>query len=152
MQELVLSRNKSLILALTGDSSDNIPGVPSVGPKTAAKWIQTFNNIENIKKNANFIKGNVGEKLRHNFDSLDLSYKLVSLKTDIKIDLDFNNAKAQPDSQKLIELYKYYNFDRWLEQLTSQDSISVPKAKKPKVYWININKKYYLLMLNLINF
>ena len=56
------------LLALTGDSSDNIPGVPSVGPKTAAKWLEQYSNIEGVKANAEKIGGKVGEKLRESFD------------------------------------------------------------------------------------
>jgi len=64
------------LLALTGDSADNIPGVPSVGPKTAIKWLQSYQDIDGIKKHAHEIKGKVGEKLRDNFDLLDLSHRL----------------------------------------------------------------------------
>ncbi len=52
------------LLALTGDSSDNIPGVPSVGPKTAAKWLELYDDIDGVKANAEKIGGKVGEKLR----------------------------------------------------------------------------------------
>jgi DNA polymerase-1 len=62
------------LLALTGDSADNIPGVTSVGPKTAVKWLEQFDSIEGVKANAEQIKGKVGEKLRDNFDLLALSY------------------------------------------------------------------------------
>ncbi len=56
------------LLALTGDSADNIPGVPSVGPKTAIKWLNQFETIAGVKENAESIKGKVGEKLRNSFD------------------------------------------------------------------------------------
>jgi DNA polymerase-1 len=72
------------LLALTGDSADNIPGVPSVGPKTAVKWLEQFDSIEGVKANAEQIKGKVGEKLRDNFDLLALSYRLVQLKFDVQ--------------------------------------------------------------------
>ncbi|VVM23941.1 DNA polymerase I (EC [uncultured Gammaproteobacteria bacterium] len=76
------------LLALTGDSADNIPGVPSVGPKTAIKWLEQFKSIEGIKANAEQIGGKVGEKLRENFDLLDLSYQLVQLKFDVELPCD----------------------------------------------------------------
>ena len=58
-------------LALVGDTSDNIPGVPKVGPKTAAKWLSQYGDIEGIKANADEIQGKVGESLRENLDRLD---------------------------------------------------------------------------------
>ena len=108
------------LLALTGDASDNIPGVPSVGPKTATKWLQLYGDIEGVKANANKIGGKVGEKLRESFDFLDLSYKLVELKFDV--DLPFNIFDDEPgeNTKELIELYKEYGFSMWLKQLDDQ--------------------------------
>ncbi|MDE4971907.1 5'-3' exonuclease, partial [Francisella tularensis] len=59
-------------LALIGDSSDNIPGIPKVGPKTAVKWIQDYQNIDGIIANQQQINGKVGENLRNNIDLLKL--------------------------------------------------------------------------------
>ena len=105
------------LLALTGDTSDNIPGVPSVGPKTAAKWLELYKDIEGVKANANMIGGKVGEKLRESFDLLDLSYQLVKLKFDVK--LPFNILEDEPgeNTQELIKLYTEYGFSMWLKQL-----------------------------------
>ena len=107
-------------LALTGDASDNIPGVPSVGPKTATKWLQLYGDIESVKANANKIDGKVGEKLRESFDLLDLSYQLVQLKFDV--DLPFNVFDDEPgeNTEELIELYTEYGFSMWLKQLADQ--------------------------------
>ncbi len=108
------------LLALTGDASDNIPGVPSVGPKTATKWLQLYGDIEGVKANANKIEGKVGEKLRESFDLLDLSYQLAQLKFDV--DLPFNVFDDEPgeNTEELIELYKEYGFSMWLKQLADQ--------------------------------
>ncbi|GIT40073.1 MAG: hypothetical protein Ct9H300mP8_12690 [Gammaproteobacteria bacterium] len=57
-------------LALMGDASDNIPGVPKVGPKTAAKWLESYGNLEGVIANASAIKGKVGESLRDTLDQL----------------------------------------------------------------------------------
>ncbi len=107
-------------LALTGDASDNIPGVPSVGPKTATKWLQLYGDIEGVKANANKIDGKVGEKLRESFDLLDLSYQLAQLKFDV--DLPFNVFDDEPgeNTEELIELYTEYGFSMWLKQLADQ--------------------------------
>jgi len=105
------------LLALTGDSADNIPGVPSVGPKTAIKWLQLYRNISGIKLNAEQIKGKVGEKLRDSFDLLDLSHKLVELKFDVELPSDLLDAEPEQDKYELSLLYKKYGFSMWLNQL-----------------------------------
>ena len=74
-------------LALMGDKSDNIPGVPSVGPKTASKWLQQYETLQNVIDHAEDIKGKVGEKLRAAIDQLPLSCDLATIKCDL--DLDF---------------------------------------------------------------
>ena len=72
-------------LALVGDSSDNIPGVPKVGPKTAAKWLGEYSSAEEIIENAESIKGKVGESLRDNIDQLNLSRELATIRQDVEL-------------------------------------------------------------------
>ncbi|ABL01878.1 DNA polymerase I [Candidatus Ruthia magnifica str. Cm (Calyptogena magnifica)] len=105
------------LLALTGDSADNVPGVPSVGPKTAIKWLQTYNDIAGIKENATQIKGKVGEKLRNNFYLLDLSRRLVMLKFDVALPCNISDDESEQDVVKLADLYQQYGFSMWLKQL-----------------------------------
>ena len=107
-------------LALTGDASDNIPGVPSVGPKTATKWLQLYGDIEGVKANANKIDGKVGEKLRESFDLLDLSYQLAQLKFDVDLPFNVFNDEPGENTEGLIELYTEYGFSMWLKQLADQ--------------------------------
>ena len=73
-------------LALVGDSSDNIPGVPKVGPKTAAKWLGQFDSVDGIIEHADEIKGKVGESLRDNIDQLRLSQQLATIRQDVELD------------------------------------------------------------------
>jgi DNA polymerase-1 len=124
------------LLALSGDSADNIPGVPSVGPKTAVKWLQHYENIANIKANAGEIKGKVGEKLRENFDKLDISHKLVELKFDVKLPCDIFADAPKPNTQKLAELFQKYNFHAWLNEL----NVVVSKPQKSQTPTENINQ------------
>ncbi len=72
-------------LGLVGDTADNIPGVPKVGPKTAAKWLAEYDSIEGIVKNQMAIKGKVGEHLRDNIDKLYLSQELAQIKLDVDL-------------------------------------------------------------------
>ena len=109
------------LLALTGDSSDNIPGVPSVGPKTAAKWLEQYSNIEGVKANAEKIGGKVGEKLRESFDLLDLSYQLVKLKFDVQLPIDILEDEPGENTEELIALYKEFGFSMWLKQLDEKN-------------------------------
>ena len=112
------------LLALTGDSADNIPGVPSVGPKTASKWLELYENIEGVKANAEKIGGKVGEKLRESFEILDLSYKLVQLKFDVKLPLNILLDEPGENKEELLDLFREYGFSMWLKQLGEK---TVPK-------------------------
>jgi DNA polymerase-1 len=99
------------LLALVGDSSDNIPGVPKVGVKTAAKWLNEYGDIEAIKKNADNIKGKVGENLRASLQDLDRNINLVSLKDDVDIGRTFESLLEQNgDSERLAELFEDLGF------------------------------------------
>ncbi len=104
-------------LSLTGDQSDNIPGVPGIGPKTALVWLKKYKTLENIKKNAYKIKGKIGGKLRENFALIDLSYSLIKLKHDVNITIDFKDCAPKPDYEKLANLYQKYSFREWFRQL-----------------------------------
>ena len=99
------------LLALVGDSSDNIPGVPKVGVKTAAKWLNEYGDIEAIKQNADNIKGKVGENLRASLQDLDRNINLVSLKDDVDIGRTFESLLEQNgDSERLAELFEELGF------------------------------------------
>ncbi|MBT8085590.1 MAG: DNA polymerase I [Woeseia sp.] len=73
-------------LALVGDKSDNIPGVPKVGPKTAAKWLKKYGSVENLVEHADDIGGKVGESLRENLEQLRLSQQLATIQLDVELD------------------------------------------------------------------
>jgi DNA polymerase-1 len=105
------------LLALTGDNADNIPGVPSVGPKTAAKWLGAYSDLASVKANADKVGGKVGEKLRASFDLLELSNRLVQLKFDVDIPIDIFSDEPGEDSVTLAALYQEYGFSMWLRQL-----------------------------------
>ena len=105
------------LLALTGDTADNIPGVPSVGPKTAAKWLAVYNDLAGVKANADKVGGKVGEKLRGSFDLLELSNTLVQLKFDVDIPIDIFSDEPGEDRATLASLYQEYGFSMWLRQL-----------------------------------
>ena len=118
------------LLALSGDASDNIPGVPSVGPKTASKWLKLYDDVEGVKANASQIGGKVGEKLRESFDLLDLSYQLVKLKFDVELPFDIFEKEPGEKKEVLVELYKEYGFSMWLKQLGEIQEPEVVQEKE----------------------
>jgi len=111
------------LLALTGDTSDNIPGVEKVGPKTAAKWLNKYGDLDSIIKNADEIGGKIGENLRNALDQLPLSRELVTLKEDVELDFMIDDlAAGSPDPDRLVELLKRFGFTTWLRQIGDADA------------------------------
>ncbi|MEO8809778.1 MAG: DNA polymerase I [Rhodanobacter sp.] len=105
-------------LALTGDSIDNVPGVPKCGPKTAAKWLAEYDSLDGVIANADRIGGKIGESLRSALAQLPLSRELVTIKTDVALDLgprDLGLREANADM--LRELYTRYDFKAALKEL-----------------------------------
>lgn len=117
-------------LMLTGDTADNIPGVPKVGPKTAAKWLDQYQTLDALIANADAIKGVAGQNLRDTIPAFDMTRKLVTVKLDCDIALfahDLTDFVPKPrDTQTLIELYDEYGFRTWLRELTG-DTERVPQ-------------------------
>ena len=99
------------ILALWGDASDNIPGVPGIGEKTAAKLISQYGSIEEIYKNIDQLSKGQQEKLLENREQLDLARVLVEIKLDVPVDIDFDKlARAQPNAEELKKLLEELEF------------------------------------------
>ncbi len=107
-------------LALVGDSSDNIPGVPKVGPKTAAKWLNEHGSADAIVANAKDIAGKVGESLRENLATLELSRKLATIRRDLDLPLaPADLTRKPPDVQALSALYQRFEMNSLLRQLSA---------------------------------
>ncbi len=105
-------------LALIGDKVDNIPGVKTVGPKTAVKWLNTYGNLDTVIKNAELIKGKVGENLREALSHLPLTQQLLTIKCDVPLSHTPQQLKLNPpDIDKLRQLYTQLEFKKWLADL-----------------------------------
>ena len=105
-------------LALVGDTSDNIPGVPSCGPKTAAKWLAAHGSLQKIIDNADSVKGKIGEKLREAVAHLPMSYELATIRLDLDLDKDIDQLTLQaPDEQGLAQMYADMEFRTWAKEL-----------------------------------
>ena len=113
-------------LTLVGDTVDNIPGVDKVGPKTAAKWLAQYGSLDEIVAHAAEIKGAVGENLRRALDWLPMARKLVTVKTDCRLDEVPDIASAlvsrEEDRDALIELFDRYGFKTWLREVSQEDA------------------------------
>jgi DNA polymerase-1 len=117
-------------LALVGDSSDNIPGVTGVGPKTAAKWLNQHQTLDSLIVNAASITGKVGENLRGELPMLELSRKLATIDTAVPLTLNAEELSAgRPDLPRLKELYTRLELRLLLRSLdASPEAIAAPAA------------------------
>lgn len=110
-------------LALVGDTVDNIPGVPSCGPKTAAKWLTTHGDLDTIIATAETVKGKIGEKLRDALDTLPLSRTLTTIKTDVDLPQSVSELCLRaPDIDHLTDLYDQFEFRSWRDEVTAGHS------------------------------
>ena len=124
-------------LCLVGDTSDNIPGVPKVGPKTAVTLLDQYNDLDNIIENSSQLKGKLKENIESSLETIELAKKLVALKDNLKLSLDQDQLKrGSADKTKLETIIKKYELKTLSEKLNI-------KAKKEVI------KKDYNLIKNL---
>jgi DNA polymerase-1 len=117
-------------LTLIGDTVDNVPGVPKVGPKTAVKWLAEFGDLDALMARAGEVKGAVGENLRQALDWLPMGRKLITVKTDVELPqrLEELDWKAE-DREKLAELFAKYNFRTWLREVSLAEPFALSLSK-----------------------
>jgi DNA polymerase I len=105
-------------LALVGDTSDNIPGVPKCGPKTATKWLSEFGDLDTLKARADEVGGKIGESLRAHLERLELSRELATIRCDVELDVGPADLALRPrDKARLRELYGRLEFNTLLRKL-----------------------------------
>ncbi|MBC8519170.1 MAG: DNA polymerase I [Gammaproteobacteria bacterium] len=117
-------------LTLVGDTSDNVPGVSKVGPKTAVKWLEQFGSLDEIIARADEVGGKAGENLRAALEQLPLSRELVTIRCDIDLGATYSDLVPQdPDEHLLHQLYSEMEFKRWLADLSdSSESLQGESA------------------------
>ncbi|MFL6617337.1 MAG: DNA polymerase I [Povalibacter sp.] len=123
-------------LALVGDTVDNIPGVPKVGPKTAAKWLNEYQTLENLVANADAIQGKVGESLRASLADLELSKKLATLDCEVKLDFTIDSlTMREANRDRLRELYTRLELRSLLRGISGEADpnaiVETPAALQP---------------------
>lgn len=129
-------------LALIGDTSDNIPGVPKCGPKTAVKWLTEYESMDGVIEHADEIKGKVGENLKNSLEQLPLSYDLARIRLDLDLAHGLEDlAKKSPDTEALISLYTEFEFKAWVEELLGQEGNTKQREKIERNYQIILHEK-----------
>ncbi len=118
-------------LALMGDKVDNIPGIPGVGKKTAAKWLQAHGDLETIIATSADVKGKVGEKLRAHLEQLPLAQQLATIKCDVDMEHSVDTLKHQPmDLTQLLELCQKYEFRQLRDQFNEDAGVTDPTPER----------------------
>ena len=121
-------------LALTGDSVDNVPGIPKCGPKTAAKWLNAYGSLDGVVESAESIGGKIGETLREHMHVLPLSKALVTIKTDCELPVGLEQlARSAPDLEQLTALYTDLELNQFLKRIqqspvVNETSLATPEA------------------------
>ncbi|MCB1775868.1 MAG: DNA polymerase I [Candidatus Competibacteraceae bacterium] len=119
-------------LALVGDTSDNIPGVPGVGKVTAAKWLGQYGSLDQLIANAATISGKIGEKLRAGLEQLPLSRRLATLDCQVPLPVTLDDLRpAPPDTAALRTLYERYAFRAGLRELSVKSADPSPSTPLP---------------------
>ena len=147
-------------LALVGDTSDNVPGVEKVGPKTAVKWLIEYGSLDEIIKNAEKISGKVGENLRNGLSQLHVSKELVTIKKDVSLEVGVKDLMVGKRNKKLLEeIYTELEFKAWLEKEEAPEKEAKEEVTKQSKYelitkikqlesWVTKIKKSSLLALD----
>jgi DNA polymerase-1 len=105
-------------LTLVGDASDNIPGVPSCGPKTAVKWLTAHESLEGVIENAESVKGKIGEKLRDAIAHLPMSQDLATIRLEVELPKPLSElVMGEPEREGLAQLYQELEFKTWSREL-----------------------------------
>lgn len=116
------------ILALQGDTSDNIPGVPDVGPKTALQWIQKYDSLDGLLENKDQIKGKRGDNLRANIEQLQLSRQLATINRQSPVEIDWLELNVKPfDHIALKALFEELGFRKLVKQLDEIAQVATPE-------------------------
>ena len=129
-------------LALVGDTSDNIPGVPKVGPKTAVKWLTAYKNLKGIIDNADSLTGVVGQNFRDSIPNLDRNVELVTLKKDVDLKVSLESLlEAKENQEELNKLFSSLEFKTWIKSSSSSSSLTPDALKSKKEYQTVLTEK-----------
>jgi len=131
-------------LSLVGDTSDNIPGVPGIGPKGAKELIKNFGNVENILSNIDRLPPNLATKIKENVDKIKLSKKLATIFTEVPLEFNLEKLKVKnPDLKALLEIFKELEFKELIKSISTDESLKKEKNSE------NNSPSHSLLILSM---
>lgn len=122
------------LLALEGDTSDNIPGCPGIGEKTAAKLIQAYGSVENLIANSGQLTGATRKRVEDNKEQIEFSKFLATIKTDVPLPEDITPqamTRSEPDYQTLAEIYRKLEFRTFIKRMESAGQLAAPHPAEP---------------------
>ena len=120
------------LLALMGDSSDNFPGCPGVGEKTASKLIKQFGSIDNLLNHTDEVKGKLREKIEAAVDDIKMSKFLATIRKDVPMELELEKLKlAEPNEQQLTKIFEELEFHTLIRKVLNKQNNTKPKLNQP---------------------
>lgn len=122
--------------ALMGDASDNIPGVPSVGEKTAKKLLAQYETLDKVYENAEDVKGKMGENLRTYKDQAYLSYALAKIKVDVPLSLDIEDFKLEIDQEAANAFYRKYDMNSLVKEVANDSIVETIELTEFNKSWV----------------
>ena len=129
------------LLGLMGDASDNIPGCPGVGEKTAIKLLKEFGSIDNLLKNTDKLKGSLKEKVEQNKEQIEFSRFLATIKTDVPVEFDEEKLVLEkPDEEKLYAIYNELEFRTFITKMEKNTQVSSPTPATKEKKAVNPNQ------------
>jgi DNA polymerase-1 len=132
---------------LMGDKSDNIPGIPNIGEKTAIKLLKDFGTIENLLQNLSQLKGKIKENIENNKELAIMSKKLVTIKRDIPIEIDFEEYRVKDfNEEKLLELFNKLEFFSLIDSIKKKNNVEIVNNHKVQK-WSKVDIKKLIALL-----
>ncbi|ABY93428.1 DNA polymerase I [Thermoanaerobacter brockii subsp. lactiethylicus] len=132
---------------LMGDKSDNIPGIPNIGEKTAIKLLKDFGTIENLLQNLSQLKGKIKENIENNKELAIMSKKLVTIKRDIPIEIDFEEYRVKEfNEEKLLEIFNKLEFFSLIDSIKKKNDVEIVNNHKVQK-WSKVDIKKLIALL-----
>jgi DNA polymerase-1 len=132
---------------LMGDKSDNIPGIPNIGEKTAIKLLKDFGTIENLLQNLSQLKGKIKENIENNKELAIMSKKLATIKRDIPIEIDFEEYRVKDfNEEKLLELFNKLEFFSLIDSIKKKNNVEIVNNHKVQK-WSKVDIKKLIALL-----